>query len=109
MTDKQFNKTVEKWKTFMLKGNLAGYSLEISPEVPREFAAVALFLDIQTVRASGNEEKFYEGYRESSVDILKFMGVEMFQDDAQKKIAILPSSRDPKAQERLVRSVWGKV
>jgi len=109
MTDKQLNKTVEKWKSFMLKGNLAEYSLEISPEIPREFAAVALFLDIQTVRASGNEEKFYEGYRESSVDILKFMGVEMFQDDAQKKIAILPSSRDHKAQERLVRSVWGKV
>lgn len=109
MTDEQFGKAVGKWKDFILNGPLAEYSLEISPEIPREFAAVALFLDIQTVRASGNEEKFYEGYREASSDLLKFMGVEMFQDDSRKKIALLPSSRDPEAQERLVRSVWGKV
>ncbi len=109
MTDKKFNKAVEKWKSFILKGPLAEYNLEISSQIPKEFAAVALFLDIQTVRASGNEEKFYEGYREASSDILKFMGIEMFQDDARKKIALVPSSHDPEAQARLARSVWGEV
>lgn len=109
MTEEQFTKAVERWKNFILNGPLAEYTLEISPEIPKEFAAVALFLDIHTVRASGNEEKFYEGYREASADILKFMGIEMFQDDNKKKIALLPSSRDPEAQARLARSMWGEV
>ncbi len=109
MTDEQFNRAVDKWKKFMLNGPLAKYTLEINPEIPREFAGVALFLDMQTVRASGNEGKFYEGYREASSDTLKFMGVDMFQDDSQKKIALVPSSRDPEAQARLARSMWGET
>ncbi|QMU56599.1 MAG: hypothetical protein GKS04_05640 [Candidatus Mycalebacterium zealandia] len=109
MTEEQFNKAVEKWKNFILKGPLAEYTLEIDPKILKEFAAVALFLDIQTIRASGNEEKFYEGYREASSDILKFMGIEMFQDDNKKKIALVPSSYDPEARTRLARSMWGDV
>ena len=109
MNEEQFKKAVDKWKKFILNGPLAGYSLEIDPKIPKEFAAVALFLDIQTVRASGNDEKFYGGYREASSDLLKFMGVDMFQDDKSKKIALVPSSVDPEAQAKLARSMWGEV
>ena len=109
MTDEQFEKAVGKWKSFILNGPLTEYSLDIAPEISKEFAAVALFLDMQTVRASGNDEKFYEGYREASSDLLKFMGIEMFQDDERKRIALVPSSRDPEAQARLARSMWGEV
>ncbi len=109
MNEEQFNKAVDRWKKFILNGPLAEYSLEIDPKIPREFAAVALFLDIQTIRASGNEGKYYEGYREASSDTLKFMGIEMFQDDSQKKIALVPSSHDPEAQAKLTRSMWGEV
>ncbi len=109
MTEEQFNKAVDKWKNFMLRGPLAEYTLEIDTKIAREFVAVALFLDIQTVRASGEDEKFYEGFREASSGILKFMGVEMFQDDEQKKIALVSSSQDPEARARLARAMWGEV
>ena len=109
MNEERFKKAVDRWKKFMLNGPLAGYTLEIDPRVAREFAAVALFLDMQTVRASGEDEKYYEGYREASSDILKFMGVEMFQDDGGKKIALVPSSADPDARARLARAMWGDV
>ena len=74
MKKEDIDKVIDAWKNHLLVGPLEGYQLEISDDVPEAFAAVALYLDSKTVRASGEVEEFYEGYRQAAVDVLNLIG-----------------------------------
>ena len=100
-------KVIEKWKGYILKGPLEDYTLEIEPGISDELAAIALFLDIQTVRASGEIEEFYEGYRKASTDVLEFIGVHLAQDDEMKIVRIGISPNNADLQEQLKQHIWG--
>jgi len=54
----EFDKVVDKWKNYILRGPLEDYTLEIDSEISRDIAAIALFLDQKTVKASGEVEDF---------------------------------------------------
>ena len=104
----EFDKVVEKWKGYILKGPLEDYTLEINPAITNELAAIALYLDIQTVRASGEIEEFYEGYRKAATDILEFIGVHLAQDDELKIVRIDISPNTAELQEKLKEHIWGE-
>ncbi len=107
MTKEEIDKVIEDWKNHLLTGQLEGYVLEIDHSVPRELAAIALFLDSKTVRAAGEVEDFYQGYRQASVDVLNLIGVEISQDDQLRVISVYKKEKDDNKQEELKKHIWG--
>lgn len=107
MKVEDFDKILEAWKSYILVDALLGYSLEIEEDVPREFAAIALYLDSSTVRAAGETAEFYDGYRKASTDILELIGVEMVQDDEMKTILLKQKVTEEDKQETLKHYIWG--
>lgn len=101
-----FEKIVEMWERHILVETLEGYSLQIDEEVQSEFAAIALFLDSTTVRAAGEIQEFYEGYKQAATDILNLIGVELVEDHEMKIIQVkrIPSQDDK--QELLKKHIW---
>ncbi len=107
MKKEEIEKVIEAWQNHLLVGHMEGYRLEIGDNVPPEFAAIALFLDSKTVRASGETEEFYEGYRQAAVDVLGLIGVEIAQDDQLKVISLFKKESGNDKQEELMRHIWG--
>ena len=107
MKKEEIDKIIEAWKSYLLQGQLEEYELEIDNSVPMEFAAIALHLDVQTVRAAGQVEEYYEGYRQAAVDVLNIMGVEIAQDDYKKVISLFKKESDDDKQEELKKHIWG--
>jgi hypothetical protein len=107
MKKEEIDKIIESWKSYLLQGQLEGYELEIDKSVPMEFAAIALHMDAQTVRAAGQVEEFYEGYRQAAVDVLNIMGVEIAQDDYHKVISLFRKESGDDKQEELKKHIWG--
>jgi hypothetical protein len=107
MRVEEFEKIVEMWRNHILVDALEGYALEIDEDVPKEFAAIALYLDSATVRAAGEVVEYYDGYRQAASDILSLIGVEMIQDDQMRVIYIKRSSAKLDKQEELKKYIWG--
>jgi hypothetical protein len=107
MTKQEIEKIIEAWKKHLQTGGLEEYKLEIDDNVPMEFAAIALYLDSKTVKASGESEAYYEGYRQASVDALNVMGVQIAQDDQMKVITLFRKESDEAKQEELKKHIWG--
>lgn len=107
MTIEEFEKIVESWRSYILVDALQGYSLEIDEEVPKEFAAIALYLDKTTVRSAGETSEFYDGYRKASTDILNLLRVEMIQDDEMRVIHIRRKVGVEDKEELLKQYIWG--
>lgn len=98
---------IDMYTNHLLNGELEGFEIKIDPEVKNELAAIALYLDSKTARASGEIEEFYEGYKRAAFDVLSFMGVELFEDREKKLIRINKSNYDSHLQEKLKKNIWG--
>lgn len=98
---------IEMYTNHILQGELEGFQIKIAPEIKKEIAAIALYLDSKTVRASGEIEEFYEGYKRAAFDVLSFMGVEFFEDRENKMIRIMKSNYNSDLQEELKKNIWG--
>ena len=107
MTKEEIEKVIDAWKNHLLTGQLEDYQLEISDELPEEFAAIALFLESKTVKASGEIEEYYEGYRSAALDVLNLIGVEMSQDDGHKVISLTKKEPEEDKEEELKKHIWG--
>lgn len=102
-----FDKIVDMWSKHLLIGYLDGYTLEIEDDVPKDFAALALYLDSATVKASGEAIDFYEGYKRAASDVLNLIGVEMAQDDEMKLIIMRRAPIKEDKEEELKQHIWG--
>ncbi len=107
MEMEEFERIVEMWRNYILVDALEGYQLEIDEDVPKEFAAIALYLDYSTVRKAGDIEDYYQGYRQAAVDILNLLGLEMAQDDMIRVILIKRKVSEEVKQEKLKEYIWG--
>ncbi len=107
MKKEEIEKVIQAWKNHLLVDQLEGYQLEIAEDVPLEFAAIALYLDSKTVRAAGEVEEFYEGYRQAAVDVLNLIGVEIAQDDQLRVISLFRKVSGDSKQEELIKHIWG--
>lgn len=107
MNAEQLDKVIEMWSDHILKGPLEDFKVEIDPDVKNEFAAIALYLDSKTVRASGEVEDYYEGYKRAATDILFFIGVEISEDPENKIVRISKSTNNFEVQQKLMDHIWG--
>jgi len=103
----EFDKVVDQWKNYILRGPLEEYSLEIDPDISNDIAAIALYLDQKTVKASGEIEEFYDGYRSAANDILELIGVCLEQDDENKVVKVAIAPNNSSLQEELQKHIWG--
>ena len=107
MKKEDIERIIESWKNHLATGGMEEFKLEIEPDVPMEFAAIALHMDSKTVKASGENEDYYEGYRQASMDVLSVIGVQMAQDDQTKTITLFRKESDEAKQEELKKHIWG--
>lgn len=107
MNAEQLDKVIEMWSEHILNGPLEDFSIDIEPEVKNEFAAIALYMDSKTVRASGEVEEFYEGYKQAATDILMFIGIEISEDQENKTVKISKSTHNFEKQQELMDHIWG--
>ncbi len=103
----EFDKVVDQWKNYIFRGPLEEYSLEIDPDISNDIAAIALYLDQKTVKASGEVEEFYEGYKRAASDVLELMGVFLEQDDENKVVRVSVSPNNASLQDELQKHIWG--
>jgi hypothetical protein len=103
----EFDKVVDQWKNYIFRGPLEEYSLEIDPDISNDIAAIALYLDQKTVKASGEIEEFYDGYRSAANDILELIGVCLEQDDENKVVKVAIAPNNSSLQEELQKHIWG--
>lgn len=103
----EFEKIIESWRSYILVDALQDYSLEIDEDVPKEFAAIALYLDTTTVRAAGETTEYYDGYRKAATDVLNLLGLQMVQDDEFKVIYIKRRVSEEDKEELLKEYIWG--
>jgi hypothetical protein len=103
----QFDKVVDQWKNYIFRGPLEEYSLEIDSDISNDIAAIALYLDQKTVKASGEIEEFYDGYRRAANDILELVGVCLEQDDENKVVKVAVAPNNSSLQEELQKHIWG--
>jgi len=106
MRIEDFDKILEMWERHILVEALEDYSLEIEIDVPKEFAAIALYLDSLTVRAAGEIQEYYEGYKQAATDVLNFMGVELVEDHEMKTIHVKRITSEEDKQEVLKKLIW---
>ena len=59
------------------------------------------------MRASGEVEEYYEGYRQAAVDVLNLIGVEIAQDDQMRVISLFRKETGDDKQEELKKHIWG--
>lgn len=107
MNKETIDKVIEAWKNHLLQGELQEYQLEIDDKVPIEFAALALHLDSRTVKASGKEEEYYEGFRDAAIEVLSLLQVEIVQNDQFKVISLMYKKLEDDKQEELKKHIWG--
>jgi len=103
----EFDKVVDQWKSYIFRGPLEEYSLEIDPDISKDIAAIALYLDQKTVKASGEIEEFYDGYRSAANDILELIGICLEQDDENKVVKVAIAPNNSSLQEELQKHTWG--
>jgi hypothetical protein len=103
----EFDKVVDQWKNYIFRGPLEEYSLEIDPDISKDIAAIALYLDQKTVKASGEIEEFYDGYRSAANDILELIGICLEQDDENKVVKVAIAPNNSSLQEELQKHIWG--
>jgi hypothetical protein len=101
------DRVIDSWKSFLLQGDLEDYQLEIDERVPIKFAAVALHLDLRTVKASTKEEEYYEGFKDAAVEVLNLLQIEIAQDDQLKVISLYLKEVADDKQEELKQHIWG--
>lgn len=107
MKQENVDRIIEAWKNHLLQGELKDYQLEIDEKIPIKFAAIALHLDSRTVKASGKEEEYYEGFRDAAVEVLSMIEVEIVQDDQMRVISLLHRPSEDDKQEELKKHIWG--
>jgi hypothetical protein len=107
MDQKIVDRVIDGWKNHLLQGELQDYQLEIDERVPIKFAALALHLDSRTVKASGKQEDYYEGFRDAAVEVLNLLQVDIVQDDQLKVICLIYREREDDKQEELAQHIWG--
>jgi translation initiation factor 2 beta subunit (eIF-2beta)/eIF-5 len=108
LTIENLDEVIKSWKDYILKDELGDYKLNIDEDVPKELAAITLFLDLSTVKASGETKEHYEGYAHAAQDLLRFMGIELYQDDSSKTIYLKRSFAYKEIQETLKEFLWGE-
>jgi len=102
----EYEKIIEIWKKHILVEGLEGYSLKIDEDVPNQLVAIALYLDSSTVKAAGEIQDFYEGYKQAATDILNLIGIEMIEDENIRAIMIKRKAADQDKQELLKKYIW---
>lgn len=107
MKEETIEKIITAWKNHLFQGEMQEYELEIDENVPIEFAAIALHLDSRTIKASGKEEEYYEGFRDAALEILNLIQVEIAQDDQLKVVTLYHKETDDGKQEELAQHIWG--
>lgn len=107
MKKEDIERIIESWKSHLATGGMEDFKLEIDENVPMEFAAIALHMDSKTVKASGENEDYYEGYKNASMEVLSVIGVQMAQDDQTKTITLYRVESDEAKQEELKKHIWG--
>ena len=69
MGNLNFDEILAEWSKVYLIGDYADWKIEIDDNINKDHAAIALFLDNKTAKASGESTDYYEGFKKALFSI----------------------------------------
>ena len=70
MGNLNFDEILAEWSKVYLIGDYADWKIEIDDNINKDHAAIALFLDNKTAKASGESTDYYEGFKKATLQVL---------------------------------------
>ena len=107
MSQLDHNRVLEEWSKIFLVNQFEDWSLDISPEINKDFATIALFLDYKTAKSAGEEKEDVEGIKKASLIILDFLEIQIVENPEEKKIQLIRKESSRVRDEKLAKEIWG--
>ena len=73
----------------------------------KDHAAIALFLDNKTAKASGESTDYYEGFKKASLQVLDLLEILIAEEPEQKIIKITSKESTRVRDQKLAKEIWG--
>ena len=108
MSNLDFDQILEEWSKVYLIGDYEGWEIKIDDDINRDFAAIALFLDNKTAKASGESTDYYEGFKKASLQVLDFLEIVIAEEPEEKIIKIMKKESSRVRDQKLAKEIWGK-
>jgi len=102
-----FDQILDEWSKVYLIGDYEGWEIKIDDDINRDFAAIALFLDNKTAKASGESTDYYEGFKKASLQVLDFMEIVIAEEPEEKIIKIMKKESSRVRDQKLAKEIWG--
>tara|TARA_B100000963_G_C22103708_1_gene441778 strand:+ start:193 stop:516 length:324 start_codon:yes stop_codon:yes gene_type:complete len=107
MSNLDFDQILEEWSKVYLIGDYEGWEIKIDDDINRDFAAIALFLDNKTAKASGESTDYYEGFKKASLQVLDFLEIVIAEEPEEKIIKIMKKESSRVRDQKLAKEIWG--
>ena len=107
MSNLDFNQILDEWSKVYLIGDYEGWEIKIDDDINRDFAAIALFLDNKTAKASGESTDYYEGFKKASLQVLDFLEIVIAEEPEEKIIKIMKKESSRVRDQKLAKEIWG--
>ena len=102
-----FDQILDEWSKVYLIGDYEGWEIKIDDDINRDFAAIALFLDNKTAKASGESTDYYEGFKKASLQVLDFLEIVIAEEPEEKIIKIMKKESSRVRDQKLAKEIWG--
>tara|TARA_Y100001970_G_scaffold20028_1_gene22635 strand:+ start:2160 stop:2483 length:324 start_codon:yes stop_codon:yes gene_type:complete len=107
MSNLDFDQILDEWSKVYLIGDYEGWEIKIDDDINRDFAAIALFLDNKTAKASGESTDYYEGFKKASLQVLDFLEIVIAEEPEEKIIKIMKKESSRVRDQKLAKEIWG--
>ena len=107
MGNLNFDEILAEWSKVYLVGDYADWKIEIDDNINKDHAAIALFLDNKTAKASGESTDFYEGFKKASLQVLDLLEILIAEEPEQKIIKITSKESTRVRDQKLAKEIWG--
>ena len=91
----------DSWSSFL------GVSGFVKDSTVAFFAAIALFLDNKTAKASGESTDYYDGFKKASLQVLDLLEILITEEPEEKIIRITKKESTRVRDQKLAKEIWG--
>jgi|TARA_Y100000287_G_C14046627_1_gene269055 hypothetical protein len=107
MSALNFDEILAEWSKVYLVGDYSDWKIQIDEDINKDFAAIALFLDNKTAKASGESTEFYEGFKKASFQVLDLLEILIAEEPEEKIIKITSKESTRIRDQKLAKEIWG--
>ena len=107
MSALNYDEIFEEWRKVYLTGDYEDWSVVIEEGINKDFAAIALFLDNKTAKASGESTDYYDGFKKAALQVLDLLEILITEEPEEKIIRITKKESTRVRDQKLAKEIWG--